>query len=78
MKQKVAISHDSTHMNAELHDNLFLRQCNNQQQDDKPANSDIDHSEFSADMDVASELGSDELCGHTKANELDAAEYGDD
>ena len=51
---KVAISHDSTHMNTELHrdkNDLLLKNNNQNQMQNQP-----EDSEFSAEMDVASEL----------------------
>ena len=49
-------------MNLQLRENLLLR---NAEQQDKPESHD---SEFSADMDVASELGSEERRGNVGAN----------
>lgn len=66
-RQKVAISHDSTHMNTELRDNLLLRRDHEQE---KPGS---DDSEFSADMDVASELGGNRDRGRSGANALECA-----
>ena len=64
---KVAISHDSTHIATELRDktNLLSKDDGHQgsqnveevkDNNNKPTGSDNDDSEFSADMDVASEL----------------------